>query len=101
MKAADIAPNYVPTTKYDDYSCTQLGSEFRATTATIHDVSGKLERGEYDKSGSLIVTPFFLMYDNTTARDETPKKAQELARLKGIRMSIEEAANRTHCIIQG
>ncbi len=99
VQASTVAPIYVPTTKYDGHTCGQLAAEIQTTNATIADMSGKLERGEYDKSGSLIVTPLFLMYDNTSANDETPKKTQELGRLKGVLMSLREAAGKRRCAI--
>src|SRR5690349_10899752 len=83
MNPDQIAAIYIPTIKYDGYTCTQLAAEMQSTNAIIADMSTKLAKGEYDKSGSLVVTPLFLMYDNTSVNDETPKKAQELGRLKG------------------
>ena len=88
---------YIPTTQYDGYSCAQLATEIQHTDAAIAEISGKLGKGDYDKSGGLIVTPFFLMYDNTTVLDETPKKAQELGRLKGTKMPLTEAAAKSQC----
>lgn len=97
VQANEVAPTYVPTTRYDSYSCGQLAAEIQNTNATIADMSGKLQKGEYDKSGSLIVTPFFLMYDNTKVMDETPKKAQELSELKGTMVSLQEVSKKAKC----
>jgi hypothetical protein len=97
VKADTVAPIYYPTTQFDNYSCSQLTTEIETTNASIADMSAKLEKGEYDKSGTLVVTPFFLMYDNTKVMDETPKKAQELGRLKGTLVSLKEASAKGRC----
>ena len=57
MRATDIAPLYTPTTEYDRYSCAQLGIENQNINNIIADMSGKLERGDYDQSGSVALLP--------------------------------------------
>jgi hypothetical protein len=101
MKPEDVPPIYIPTTRYDNLSCSQLQENIQSTRATIADMGHKLQAGDYDKSGALVVTPFFLMYDDTKARDETPRKAQELGRLKGTLMSMKEAATKHGCSTPG
>src|SRR5690242_17094205 len=64
-KTSEISAIQVPTNKYDDWSCDQIAGEATATKQTMAEMAPKLEQGDYDKSGTLIVTPFFLMYDNT------------------------------------
>lgn len=98
VKADFVEAIYIPTNRYDKYSCQQISLEIQNTSASILDISGKLERGEYDKSGGLVGGPFGgFIYDNTNFRNQTPRKAQELGLLKGTMISLREAATRAKC----
>jgi len=92
-----IKPAYVATSQYAGLTCDQIAAQTRSQSAVAQDMAGKLERGDYDKSGSLIVTPLFIMYDDTKVLDSTDDNITAFARLKGQLIALKEAARNAHC----
>ncbi len=97
MQATEIAPVPTSSAQFAGYSCSQLAGEVASARTIINEMSGKLERGDYDQSGSVTILPGMLLYDNTMARDQTYQKAQELAQIKGRLSALQEASVKTRC----
>jgi hypothetical protein len=97
MQASEIAPADIPASQYQGQSCATLAEEIQHTHQTITDISGKLERGDYDQSGSVTILPGMFLFDNTTTQDHTFQKAQELSLVKGRLLAMQKASVEANC----
>jgi hypothetical protein len=97
VPASDVAAIYISPAQYQNYGCVRLSAEIGQTQKTISEMSVALERGDYDKSGGVLIVPGAILYDNRMAGDETYAKANELARHKGTLVALQEAAAKSNC----
>lgn len=91
-KTRDVQASYVPTTKYDAYLCSQLRDEASRVSQRATAVFG--EQNMKASIGAVIYWPTSVVSRTAGASDE------EVARLKGEMIAIEQNSNARNCGIQ-
>ena len=98
-KSSDIAPSYVSTMQYQNYTCSQIAAEAQNVSARASQVMAaqdKKAKGDSTKMavGLILFWPtlFFVKGDS--------ESAAEVARLKGEMEALEKANVQKNCGIQ-
>lgn len=82
QKASEVAPDYVPTSQYQDMSCRQLRAEAEAIKARTPALERAVDKA-YQHDKNMEAVTWILFWPAALAMDGNDAEAQKLAEAKG------------------
>ena len=98
-KSNDIAAMYVSPMQYDGYSCRQIREEAARVSARASNAMGIQDKQAEDDAGATAIS-LILFWPALFFIDGDGANAQEVARLKGEMVALEQVSIQKNCGIE-